>query len=67
MTSVSVQRARGPLVWGDMDQLALDDAYDQSKWAANQEQVTGRRPTLSARALKFLVLHCAIYCCTNGG
>jgi arylformamidase len=37
-----------------MDQLALDDAYDQAKWAANQEQVTGRRPTLSVRALKYI-------------
>src|SRR5690349_11939155 len=54
MTSASLQRIRGPLVWGDMDQQALDDAYDQAKWAANQEQVTGRRPTLTARALKFI-------------
>jgi len=48
------RRISGPLVWGDMDQQALDDAYDQAKWAANQEQVTGRRPTLSARALKLI-------------
>jgi len=54
MSLTSTQRLRGPLVWGDMDQLALDDAYDQAKWAANQEQVTGRRPTLSARALKYI-------------
>jgi arylformamidase len=37
-----------------MDQQALDDAYDQAKWAANQEQVIGRRATLSARALKYI-------------
>jgi arylformamidase len=54
MNSVSAQRIRGPLVWGDMDQQALDDAYDQTKWAANQEQVTGRRVTNSARVLKVI-------------
>ncbi|MGZ3410183.1 MAG: alpha/beta hydrolase [Xanthobacteraceae bacterium] len=54
MSTVVSARAKGPLVWGDMDQAALDDAYDQSKWAANQEQVTGRRPTNSARALKHI-------------
>ena len=34
-----------------MDQQALDDAYDQSKWAANQTVITGRRGPASARAL----------------
>jgi arylformamidase len=43
-------RPKGPLVWGDMDQQELDAAYDQSKYAANQAQVQGRRLTLSARA-----------------
>src|SRR5262249_14666604 len=32
----------GPRVWLDMDQRALDDAYDQSKYAPNLEQVTHR-------------------------
>jgi arylformamidase len=54
MTAVSPTRVLGPLVWGDMDQRALDDAYDQAKWAPNQEQVTGRRTTNSARALKHI-------------
>ena len=36
-------RAKGPLVWLDMDQQALDDAYDQIVYAPNREQVTKRR------------------------
>jgi arylformamidase len=43
-------RVMGPLVWLDMDQQALDDAYDQTKYAANRDQVNGRRIPLSARA-----------------
>src|SRR5262245_10966453 len=43
-------RARGPLVWLDMDQQALDDAYDQIVYAPNREQVTQRRLANSARA-----------------
>jgi len=34
--------AKGPRVWLDMDQQELDDAYDQSKYAPNQPQVTHR-------------------------
>jgi arylformamidase len=33
------QRAKGPLVWLDMDQQALDDAYDQEVYAPNRDQV----------------------------
>jgi arylformamidase len=40
-------RARGPRVWLDMDQTELDDAYDQSVYAPNQKQVTGRYVTNS--------------------
>ena len=43
------QRAKGPLVWLDMDQQALDDAYDQTKYAANMQQLTQRRAAESAR------------------
>ena len=32
----STARAKGPLVWLDMDQKELDDAYDQSVYAPNQ-------------------------------
>jgi arylformamidase len=35
-------RQRGPLVWLDMDQQELDDAYDQSKYAPNIRQVLSR-------------------------
>src|SRR5207248_9338035 len=43
-------RAKGPLVWLDMDQQALDDAYDQIVYAPNREQVTQRRIANSERA-----------------
>jgi hypothetical protein len=38
---------KGPLVWLDMDQKDLDDAYDQSVYAPNMEQITGRWATNS--------------------
>ena len=37
-----VQRAKGPLVWLDMDQKELDDAYDQVVYAPNRDQVHKR-------------------------
>jgi arylformamidase len=33
---------KGPLVWLDMDQRELDDAYDQSKYAPNFQQILKR-------------------------
>jgi arylformamidase len=54
MTSTAAARTMGPLVWGDMDQKALDDAYDQAVWASNQEIVTGRRAPASAEAMKHI-------------
>ena len=41
------QRAKGPRVWLDLDQKELDDAYDQSAYAPNLPQVTGRYATNS--------------------
>jgi arylformamidase len=35
-------RAKGPLVWLDMDQRELDDAYDQFVYAPNRDQVHKR-------------------------
>ena len=35
-------RMTGPLVWLDMDQQALDDAYDQSKYAPNRSLILRR-------------------------
>ena len=44
MTPPAAQAARaaGPLVWLDMDQKALDDAYDQLVYAPNRDQVHKR-------------------------
>ena len=35
--SAIAERVKGPLVWLDMDQKALDDAYDQTVYAPNRE------------------------------
>lgn len=35
----STTRVKGPLVWLDMDQKELDDAYDQQVYAPNREQI----------------------------
>jgi arylformamidase len=40
--TATAQRAKGPLVWLDMDQQALDDAYDQMVYAPNRDQVHKR-------------------------
>jgi arylformamidase len=42
--------ARGPLVWRDLDQQALDDAYDQLVYAPNRDQILKRRIANSALA-----------------
>jgi arylformamidase len=36
-------RVKGPLVWLDMDQQELDDAYDQQVYAPNRDLVRARR------------------------
>src|SRR5262245_21433308 len=38
----TTSRAKGPLVWLDMDQKELDDAYDNSVYAPNREIVLKR-------------------------
>src|SRR5499433_3456573 len=43
--------AKGPIVWLDMDQQELDDAYDQSVYAPNQQHVAKRRAAASAHTL----------------
>jgi arylformamidase len=40
--------ARGPLVWRDMDQKALDDAYDQLVYAPNRDLILARIAAASA-------------------
>src|SRR3954462_15792822 len=50
LTAQQKQRTKGPLVWLDMDQEALDNAYDQAVYAPNREQVHHRRLFNCARA-----------------
>jgi arylformamidase len=44
----------GPLVFLDMDQEALDDAYDQEIWAPNRALIVERRKAASERARAIL-------------
>src|ERR1700749_4551427 len=46
--------ARGPLVWRDMDQKALDDAYNQAAYAPNMELILGRIAAASETARSIL-------------
>lgn len=47
----SAPKAKGPLVWLDMDQKALDDAYDQTVYAPNQKLLALRRAAASKATL----------------
>jgi arylformamidase len=47
-------REKGPRVWLDLDQKELDDAYDQSKYSANLQQVIGRFASNSEAARRHL-------------
>ncbi len=47
-------RQKGPRVWLDLDQQELDDAYDQSKYAANLAQIVKRYATNSEAVRKRL-------------
>jgi len=48
--AATTQRTKGPIVWLDMDQQALDDAYDQLVYAPNRDQLSKRRIANSAAA-----------------
>ena len=48
----STARVKGPLVWLDMDQRELDDAYDQTVYAPNQPLLAARRKIASESVLK---------------
>jgi len=50
----TVTSAEELLVWLDMDQAALDRAYDQSVWAPNQGLVQIRRDSASEQARQLL-------------
>jgi arylformamidase len=47
-------RQKGPLVWLDMDQHELDEAYDQSVYAFNQQHIAARREERNELVLKLL-------------
>ncbi len=51
---IAPQFPRGPLVWLDMDQKQLDDAYDQTVYAPNQPLLAARRKVASESVLKRL-------------
>ena len=53
-TTAARERVKGPLVWRDMDQQALDRAYDQAVYAPNRDQVLGRIAAASERTRKTL-------------
>lgn len=46
-TPAAAAKPKGPKVWLDLDQAELDAAYDQSVYAPNQRQITGRYATNS--------------------
>jgi arylformamidase len=52
--TAAAPKVKGPIVWLDMDQKELDDAYDQIVYAPNRDQIGKRRLANSAAALKRL-------------
>lgn len=50
--NISPGHFKGPLVWLDMDQKELDDAYDQTVYAPNQPLLAARRKVASESVLK---------------
>jgi arylformamidase len=48
--TAATAKVKGPIVWLNMDQQELDDAYDQAVYAPNREQVAKRRLANSAAA-----------------
>lgn len=45
---------KGPLVWLDMNQKELDDAYSQGVWAPNVESVRRRRDLASQQTIALI-------------
>src|ERR1700751_5862898 len=52
--TAAAPKIKGPIVWLDMDQKELDDAYDQIVYAPNRDPIGKRRLANSAAALKRL-------------
>src|SRR5262245_24016851 len=53
-SAVAQTPRKGPIVWLDMDQRELDDAYDQEIYAPNRAQVVERRIANSERTRAIL-------------
>lgn len=53
-TAAGPARQKGPLVWLDLDQKELDDAYDQAVYAPNQAHIQARRDVATARSREAL-------------
>ena len=60
-TNAEPPRSKGPLVWLDMDQKELDDAYDQTVYAPNQQLLAKRRTAASVSAYERLKPERAAY------
>ena len=52
--AVPPSREKGPLVWLDLDQHELDDAYDQSVYAFNAKNISERREANNQRVLAII-------------
>jgi arylformamidase len=52
VTAAAAAKVKGPIVWLNMDQQELDDAYDQIVYAPNRDQLGKRRLANSAAALQ---------------
>jgi arylformamidase len=52
VTATAAAKVKGPIVWLNMDQQELDDAYDQIVYAPNRDQLGKRRHANSAAALE---------------
>jgi arylformamidase len=48
--TATAAKVKGPIIWLNMDQQELDDAYDQAVYAPNREQIAKRRLANSAAA-----------------
>jgi arylformamidase len=48
--AATAAKIKGPIVWLDMDQQELDDAYDQAVYAPNRDMVAKRRVANSVAA-----------------
>ena len=50
-------RTKGPVVWMGLDQKELDDSYDQSVYAPNLRQITGRYVTIDVDGFEYKVFY----------